>query len=94
MRDDDGLLEGVFGDADVPGQPDEGGQDLATLEAEDFIEVEWILSEIDPGVGFEVLRAEQPDGEYRVVEDGEFFRNRLQFRFRDRSFDSGATVVE
>ena len=38
VGNDDRFLESVLGYADVAGQPDEGGQHLATLSAEDLVE--------------------------------------------------------
>jgi hypothetical protein len=36
--DDDRVVQRIFGAVDVARQPDEGGQDLATLDTDDLVE--------------------------------------------------------
>jgi hypothetical protein len=52
-----------------------------------FVELRWVLSEIDDGARFDVMRRALPDGRYEVVPDGELSQRGLAFTFRDRSYE-------
>lgn len=60
-------------------------------ESEERIEIEWILSELDEGVVFHVLRFEEPSDEFTLLPAGRLTRNGLAFTYIDADLEPGVT---
>jgi hypothetical protein len=55
------------------------------------IVISWLMAEIDDGIDFRVLRAEDGQGSFAALPPPTIERNGLEFRFTDRSVEPGKT---
>lgn len=55
------------------------------------IVISWLMAEIDDGIDFRVLRAEDEHGSFAALPSPAITRNGLEFRFTDRSVEPGRT---